>query len=105
MKFVAKLSSEKPQDERDPHDQDNLITLSTGGSKLTLVADQDEWETYMSRVNNHLEDKKRTQQDDRLDAVTAEDEALWDATPVTSATDDTVGMSEDTTGTEGVTLS
>ncbi|WP_227378098.1 hypothetical protein [Haladaptatus halobius] len=48
MKFVAKLSSEKPQDEREPHDHDNLITLTTGGSKLVLVADKDEWEAYMS---------------------------------------------------------
>ncbi|MFH5801806.1 hypothetical protein [Haladaptatus sp. CMAA 1911] len=45
MKFVAKISSEKPQDERDLHDYDNLITLTTGGSKLTLIADQDEWES------------------------------------------------------------
>lgn len=105
MKFVAKLSSEKPRAERDPHDQDNLITLATGGSKLTLVADQDEWEAYMSRVSEHLENKKRTQQDDRLDSIAAEDNALWDATPVTSTTDNTAGMSKDTTDTEGVTLS
>jgi len=105
MNFVAKLSSEKTQDERDLHDPDNLITLVTGRSKLTLVADQDEWEAYMSHVSEHLEDKKRTQQDDRLDAVAAEDDALWDATPVTSTTDNTVGMSEDATDTEGGTLS
>jgi hypothetical protein len=102
MKFVAKLSSEKPQAERDPHDHDNLITLTTGGSKLTLIADQDEWEAYMTRVSEHLEDKKRAQQDDRLDSMAAEDRALWDATPVTKATDNAVEMSKDT-GTEGVT--
>jgi hypothetical protein len=73
MKFVAKLSSEKPQDERDPHDHDNLITLTTGRSKLTLVADQDEWEAYMTCVNEHLEDKKRAQQDDRLNSGAAKD--------------------------------
>jgi hypothetical protein len=58
----------------------------------------------MSQVSDHLEDKKRIQQDDRLNAVTAEDDVLWDATPVTSTTDNTVGMSEDTTDTEGVKL-
>jgi hypothetical protein len=94
MKFVAKLSSEKPQAERDPHDRDNLITLTTGGSKLTLVADQDEWEAYMNRVSEHLEAKKRTQQDNRLDSVAAEDVALSDGTQLTSITDTTVGMSE-----------
>jgi hypothetical protein len=59
----------------------------------------------MSRVSEHLEDKKRALQDDRLDSIAAEDDALWNATPVTSTTDNTVGMSEDTTDTEGVTLS
>lgn len=101
MKFVAKLSSEKPQDERDPHDHDNLITLATSGPKLTLVADQDEWEAYMTRVNEHLEAKKRAQQNDRLNSGAAKD-VQSDTTQLTRAADNTVGMSKDSTDTEGV---
>ncbi len=64
IQFVAKFSSEKLKEERDPEDHDNLITLTTDGSKLILIADQDEWVAYMSQVSEHLEAKKRARQDD-----------------------------------------
>ncbi|GAA0242752.1 hypothetical protein ACFFQF_22975 [Haladaptatus pallidirubidus] len=47
-------------------------------------------------------EKKRARQDDRLDSVAAKD-AQSDATQLTRAADNTVGMSEDTPDTGGVT--
>ncbi len=37
MKFVAKLSSGKPQDERDPPDHDNPITLTSHRYRINAL--------------------------------------------------------------------
>lgn len=58
MQFVAELTSKKPKKERDPEDEDNLVTFSTGESENTLRADKDEWQEFFE------------EQMDRIDAAT-----------------------------------
>ena len=46
MRHVAKLTSSKGEDEPDPRDEDNLITLRKGEKRLELIAEKDEWNEF-----------------------------------------------------------
>jgi uncharacterized protein YhaN len=46
MQFVAEFTSEKPKKERDPEDDDNLVTFCSGENENTVRADKDEWRKF-----------------------------------------------------------
>jgi len=53
MRQVAKATSKKPEQDRDPKDEDNLLTLRMGEKRLQLVADREEWQEF---CNDRAED-------------------------------------------------
>lgn len=50
MEQVAKNTSTKEEGERDPYDEDNLLTLEKGDKRLELVANRDEWMEWNSKA-------------------------------------------------------
>lgn len=108
MQFLAKLTSDKPKDDRDPKDGDNLVTFHNEGAENTLVADKDEWEEFFStQIDASLggadaaESGEDTTADDATESV-AEDvvdeaDALMAASAVTTSSDDDI---EDEAGIE-----
>lgn len=52
MQQCAKLTSSKPPQDRDARDSENLLTLTDGRTGNELVADGDEWETYLADVQD-----------------------------------------------------
>lgn len=56
MKQTAKLTSDKPKQERRARDGENLITLVKGeDGRLVLRADRDEWREYLGEVEGRYQ--------------------------------------------------
>jgi hypothetical protein len=106
MKMLAKMTSEKEKDEREPDDEDNLVTFSSGSSENTLRADKDEWLEFFedqmdAAVQNTERDAESESSDvadededhgvkDESDDVLAETERLSAAEAVTTSSEDSV---------------
>lgn len=54
MEQCAKLTSTKPEEDRDPWDPENLLTMEKRNGRRALVADRDEWLDYTDGVQERI---------------------------------------------------
>ncbi|WP_435158929.1 hypothetical protein [Haladaptatus sp. DFWS20] len=104
MEFVARGTSRS--ETPDPEDSSNLVTLKHRDEKNTLVADEDEWESFFAAQMDHVStgdedaDTNNQRSDDSTDNqedpdavaenVDEEFDVLSSAAPITSDEDESV---------------
>ncbi|RBI59788.1 hypothetical protein DMJ13_22025 [halophilic archaeon] len=99
MEFVAKGTGQN--DDPHPEDDSNLITLKRGNRRNTLVADQDEWESFFAEqmqqaasmnddAQSDEDEEESTDDDAPAENVNVEMDALSSASAVTSDENDSV---------------